>query len=66
MNRKKIPGKAICQCGKGKKYKNCCWNKKFEWVEEDGNIFKSIPIADELLILEKLKKRTCFGRYYHA
>ena len=48
MTRKKLSRNAICPCGSGKKYKNCCWNKKFEWVEEDGNIFKSIPIADEL------------------
>ena len=48
MTRKKLSRNAICPCGSGKKYKSCCWNKKFEWVEEDANIFKSIPIADEL------------------
>ena len=37
-----------CPCGSGKKYKKCCLGKKFEWIEEDGKIFKSIPIADEL------------------
>ena len=49
MARKRLSGKAVCPCGSGKKYKNCCWSKKFEWVQDDdGTIRKAIPIPDEL------------------
>lgn len=49
MARKKLSPKAICPCGSGKKYRNCCWDKNFEWVRDnDGTIRKEIPIPDEL------------------
>ena len=49
MARKKLSAKAICPCGSGKRYKKCCWHKKFEWVQDDdGTIRKAIPIADQL------------------
>jgi len=48
MTRKKLSRDTICPCGSGKQYSVCCWNKKFEWLEEDGKIFKSVPVADEL------------------
>jgi len=37
--KKKISRNAFCHCGSGKKYKKCCEDKDFEWVEdEDGNL----------------------------
>ena len=45
----KVGRNAPCPCGSGKKYKKCCWHKKFEWVQDDdGTIRKAIPIPDEL------------------
>jgi len=49
MARKKLSRRAMCPCGSGKRYKDCCWHKSFEWVEDDdGAIRKVIPIPDEL------------------
>jgi hypothetical protein len=49
MTHKRLPRNAPCPCGSGKKYKQCCWKKGFEYlVDEDGNAFKSIPMSDEL------------------
>lgn len=49
MSRKKLSRNAPCPCGSGKKYKHCCYRKDFEWVEDDeGNIFKAMPISDEM------------------
>src|SRR5271157_6039449 len=48
MSKKRISRNAPCPCGSGKKYKNCCYGKGFEWVEdEDGTVGKSIPMTDE-------------------
>ena len=33
MSRKKIPRNAPCPCGSGRKYKNCCYGKAFDWVD---------------------------------
>jgi hypothetical protein len=47
---KKIARNDPCPCGSGKKFKKCCIDKDFEWLEdEDGNIFKSIPMSDEMM-----------------
>jgi hypothetical protein len=49
MSNERISRNATCPCGSGKKYKNCCYGKGFEWVEdEDGNIGKSIPTTEEV------------------
>ena len=41
MSKKRISRNAPCPCGSGKKYKNCCYGKGFEWVEdEDGAVGK--------------------------
>jgi len=49
---KKISRNDPCPCGSGKKFKKCCIDKDFEWLEdEDGNIFKSIPMAEEMVDL---------------
>ena len=50
MPRKKLPRNAPCPCGSGKKHGRCCHDKGFEYlVDEDGTIFKSIPMSDELV-----------------
>ena len=47
---KKISRNDPCPCGSGKKFKKCCIDKDFEWLEdEDGNIFKSIPMSDDMM-----------------
>ena len=55
MSRKKVSRNAPCPCGSGKKYKHCCYNKGFEWQEdEQGQVYKSIPMNDEMAgILEQ-------------
>jgi hypothetical protein len=66
MPRKKLAQKAPCPCGSGKKYDRCCHGKDFEYlVDDDGTIFKSIPINDELAqVFEEQKQKFVekFGR----
>ena len=59
MSDKRISPNAPCPCGSGKKYKNCCYGKGFDWVEDDdGNIAKSMPISPELAdALEQLRQQ---------
>ena len=46
---RKISRNAPCPCGSGKKYKQCCHGKDFDWVEtEDGGIGRSIEMPEEL------------------
>ena len=70
MPRKKLSQKAPCPCGSGKKYGRCCHGKDFEYlVDEDGTIFKSIPINDELAqVFEEQKQKFVekFGRQPRA
>ena len=58
MARRKVSRNALCPCGSGKKYKQCCGRKDFEWVEDDdGDIFKAMPISDEMKeILEEQRQ----------
>jgi hypothetical protein len=66
MPRKKLSRNALCPCGSGKKYKHCCYNKVFSYLTDDqGDIFKSIPVNDELAeAIEEQKARFVqkFGR----
>lgn len=66
MPRKKLSPKAPCPCGSGRKYGRCCHGKDFEYlVDEEGSIFKSIPMTDELAeVIEEQKRRFVekFGR----
>ena len=66
MPRKKLSRNAPCPCGSGKKYKHCCLDKDFEYLEDDdGTIFKSIPMSAEMgqIIAEQRQKFTeKFGR----
>ncbi len=46
---KKISRNAPCPCGSGRKYKHCCIDKGFDWVErENGSIGRQIPLDDDL------------------
>jgi hypothetical protein len=49
MPHKKLPRNAPCPCGSGKQYKDCCWGKGFEWVEDDaGTVYRSTPMTPEV------------------
>ena len=49
MPRKKVSRNAPCPCGSGKKYKKCCWDKGFEWVEDEGGVTsRSTPMSPEV------------------
>ena len=49
MTHRKLSRNAPCPCGSGKKYKQCCIRKDFDWLEDDeGNIFKSLPLSDDM------------------
>src|SRR5262245_26659335 len=58
MTYQRLSGNALCPCGSGKKYKKCCWDKGFEWVEdEDGNVSRSMPMSPEVKeALEQLRQ----------
>ena len=66
MPRKKLPRSAPCPCDSGKKYGRCCHGKGFEYlVDDDGTIFKSIPMTGELaeaIEEQKRKFKKKFGR----
>ena len=50
MAHKKLSRNALCPCGSGKKYKHCCIEKDFAFVEDDdGTVFKSIPLSDDMM-----------------
>jgi hypothetical protein len=59
MPPRKISRNAACPCESGKKYKQCCWDKGFDWMEdEDGSILKSVPMSDEMVgIVEEQRRR---------
>jgi hypothetical protein len=59
MPRKKLPRNAPCPCGSGKKYKHCCHGKGFDYLtDKEGNIFKSIPVTDEVAeVIEEQKRK---------
>ena len=59
MPPKKLPHDAPCPCGSGKKYRDCCYDKGFEYlVDEDGTIVKSIPVSDEVLeVIEEQRRK---------
>ena len=49
MSRRKLSRNAPCPCGSGKKYKKCCYGLGFDYQQdEEGTIFKSIPISPEM------------------
>lgn len=64
MPRKKLSRNARCPCRSGKKYEDCCSKKGFEWLaDEDGNIFKSIPLSNELAEVVKEQQQKFIEKY---
>jgi hypothetical protein len=58
MSHKKISRNAPCPCGSGKKYKKCCYGKDFDFEEDDqGNVFKSIPMSEEMTDIFQEQRR---------
>jgi hypothetical protein len=58
MPPKKLSRNAPCPCGSGKVYGACCWDKGFEWVEDEaGTAFRSTPMTPEVReALEQLRQ----------
>src|SRR6266849_6810385 len=64
MPRKKLSRNARCPCGSGKKYKHCCYSKIFDYEEdEDGTIFKSIPMSQEMVDLFEEQRQKFINKY---
>jgi hypothetical protein len=64
MARRKVPRNAPCPCGSEKKYKQCCLRKDFDWLEDDdGNVFKSIPIGDEMTDLLDEQRQSFMAKH---
>jgi SEC-C motif len=64
MPRKKLSRNAPCPCGSGKKYKHCCWGKNFDWEEdESGNLFKSIPMTQEMADILQEQRQKFIDKY---
>ena len=57
--RKRLGEDQLCPCDSGKTYGDCCSSKEFDYlVDDEGNIFKSIPISPELAeALEEQKQK---------
>ncbi len=66
MAQRKVSRNAPCPCGSGKKYKQCCLGKDFEWLEDDdGNIIKSIPMSDDLADLFDEQRQAYIAQHGH-
>lgn len=49
MSRKRVSRNDPCPCGSGKKYKRCCWQKDFQWTEdENGTVYRDVPMPQAL------------------
>jgi hypothetical protein len=56
---KKVSRNAPCPCGSGKKYKQCCLRKDFDWVQlEDGSVARSLPMSDEMMSLAEVLRQS--------
>jgi hypothetical protein len=63
VSARKLGRNAPCPCGSGKKYKNCCWGKDFDWVINDkGEIQREIPIDDPEMMAALDEMRAEFRR----
>lgn len=64
MPRKKLSRNAPCPCGSGKKYKHCCYSKGFDYEKDDeGTIFKSIPLSEETVDLLDEQRQESIKKY---
>jgi hypothetical protein len=64
MARKKISRNDPCPCGSGKKYKKYCYGKDFDYEEDnEGNLFKSVPISEEMVKLLQDQRQKFIEKY---
>jgi hypothetical protein len=64
MARKRLSRNAPCPCGSGKKYKNCCYGKGFDWAQDEaGTVFKSTPLPDEAADILKQQRQKFVERF---
>lgn len=64
---KKLGRNEQCPCESGKKYKNCCFDKDYEFFEnEQGEIVKRVkldePIVQDILTKQDARFKDIFGR----
>lgn len=61
---KKVHWNSLCPCQSGKKYRECCWEKDFDWMIDDNkNFFRSTPMSPEVVEIFK-KQEEEFKRIY--
>ena len=64
MTRKKLSRNAPCPCGSGNKYKHCCYNKGFEWQQDEaGTVYRSIPMNDAMTDLLEQQRQKFIDKY---
>jgi hypothetical protein len=64
--RKRLGKNELCPCGSGRSYGRCCYDKDFEFVvDDDGNIFKAVPMSEELAGIMEEQKRKFIDKYGH-
>jgi hypothetical protein len=66
MSSKKLSRNAPCPCGSGKKYKHCCFDKGFEFIEDDeGRVERSIPVSSELANILEQQRQNFIAKFGH-
>jgi hypothetical protein len=63
VTRKKLSRNSRCPCGSGKKYKHCCYHKGFDWVEEEGQVYRSVPLSGEAAAILNEQHRKFVERF---
>jgi hypothetical protein len=64
MARRRISRNAPCPCGSGKKYKQCCYGKGFEWQEdEEGRVTRPVPLSGKLAAMLEEQRREFIEKY---
>ena len=64
MARKKLSRNAPCPCGSGKKYTHCCNGTRFDYEQDDeGTIFKPIPMSQEMVDLLQEQRQKFIEKY---
>ena len=64
MSRKRMSRNAPCPCGSGKKYKHCCYQKGFQWQEDEkGSVYKSMPMSSEMADILEGQRQKFLDKY---
>jgi hypothetical protein len=64
MSSKKLARNAPCPCGSGKKYKHCCFDKGFDFVEDDlGNVIRSVPVTPKMTEIVEMQRQKFIARF---